>query len=171
MPITGGSEQVESSNNTGKVSNLEQSGFCGNSTLQAAVNGVASCEGGRPFSGQAWVSVGQVWKRSTLTPALLDVSGCCDQLVVLSHVRISRPLWPKKKRRNMKKLMFTALSFVFLTSLTCLAQEPANQDKPKEPAAQEKQAAKPLPTKTSRCRATAPPVSSAPSSPPSWASR
>ncbi len=48
----------------------------------------------------------------------------------------------------MKKLMFTALSFVFLTSLVCLAQEPANQDKPKEPTAQEKQAAKPMPTKT-----------------------
>ena len=48
----------------------------------------------------------------------------------------------------MKKLMFTALSFVFLTSLACLAQEPANQSKPKEPAAQEKSAAKPMPTKT-----------------------
>jgi hypothetical protein len=48
----------------------------------------------------------------------------------------------------MKKLMFTMLSFAFLTSLVGLAQEPANQDKPKAPVAQEKQAAKPTPTKT-----------------------
>ncbi len=48
----------------------------------------------------------------------------------------------------MKRLMFATLSFVFLTSLVCLAQEPANQDKPKETAAQEKREAKPMPTKT-----------------------
>jgi hypothetical protein len=47
----------------------------------------------------------------------------------------------------MKKLMFITLSFVFLTSLVGLAQEPANQDKPKKTVAQEKQA-KPMPTKT-----------------------
>lgn len=48
----------------------------------------------------------------------------------------------------MKKLLLTTLSFVFLTSLVCLAQEPANQDNAKQPTAQEKQAPKPMPTKT-----------------------
>jgi hypothetical protein len=44
--------------------------------------------------------------------------------------------------------MFTTLSIVFLTSLVCLAQEPANQDNAKQPTAQEKQMAKPMPSKT-----------------------
>jgi hypothetical protein len=47
----------------------------------------------------------------------------------------------------MKRLMLT-LSFVFLTGLVSLAQQPANQDTAKEPTAQEKQAQKPMPTKT-----------------------
>jgi serine/threonine-protein kinase RIO1 len=38
----------------------------------------------------------------------------------------------------MKRLMLTTLLFVFLTSLVCLAQEPANQDNAKQPTAQEK---------------------------------
>jgi hypothetical protein len=46
----------------------------------------------------------------------------------------------------MKKMMFT-LAFIFLTTLVCLAQEPANQDVTKEAAPQEKtgsQAREPL---------------------------
>jgi hypothetical protein len=48
----------------------------------------------------------------------------------------------------MKKLVLTTLSFVFLTSLVCMAQAPATQDKTKEAAAQEKPAHKPVPAKT-----------------------
>ena len=40
----------------------------------------------------------------------------------------------------MKRLMFTMIAFVFFTTLVCLAQEPANQDKTKGAATQEKQA-------------------------------
>jgi hypothetical protein len=40
----------------------------------------------------------------------------------------------------MKRLMVTTLSFICLTGLVCLAQEPANQDNAKQAAAQEKQA-------------------------------
>jgi len=47
----------------------------------------------------------------------------------------------------MKRLMLTTLSFVFLTSLVCLAQEPANQGNAKQPIAQEK-AVKAMPIKT-----------------------
>jgi membrane protein implicated in regulation of membrane protease activity len=39
----------------------------------------------------------------------------------------------------MKKLMFATLAFVFLTTLVCLAQEPATQDNTKPGTPQEKQ--------------------------------
>ena len=48
----------------------------------------------------------------------------------------------------MKKLMLSTLSFVFLTSLVCLAQEPANQDNAKQPTAQAKSEQKPASSKT-----------------------
>jgi hypothetical protein len=48
----------------------------------------------------------------------------------------------------MKRLMFAMLAFVFLTTLVCLAQEPAYQDKTKEAATQEKQAKPASHTKT-----------------------
>lgn len=48
----------------------------------------------------------------------------------------------------MKKLMLSTLSFVFLTSLVCLAQAPANQDNSKPATAQEKSEPKPMPSKT-----------------------
>jgi len=48
----------------------------------------------------------------------------------------------------MKKLMLTTLPFVFLTTLVCLAQEPANQDNAKATSAQEKPAQKPMPITT-----------------------
>ena len=47
----------------------------------------------------------------------------------------------------MKKLMFGTLSFVLLTSLVCLAQEPANQDNAKQPTAQAKSDQKPASSK------------------------
>jgi hypothetical protein len=50
------------------------------------------------------------------------------------------------QRRKMKRLMFGALAFTCLTTLVCLAQEPANQDNANAPA-QETQAQKP-PTAT-----------------------
>jgi hypothetical protein len=49
----------------------------------------------------------------------------------------------------MKKLLFAMLAIVFLTTLVCLAQEPANQDSTKPTVAQEKQGHKPTnPIKT-----------------------
>jgi len=48
----------------------------------------------------------------------------------------------------MKKLMFATLSFVLLTTLVCLAQEPANQDNAKATATQDKTEQKPTPSKT-----------------------
>jgi len=48
----------------------------------------------------------------------------------------------------MKRLMLSTLSFVVLTTLVCLAQEPANQDHAKSTTAQEKQVPKPVPTTT-----------------------
>ncbi len=48
----------------------------------------------------------------------------------------------------MKRLMLATLSFVVLTTLVCLAQEPANQDQAKSTTAQEKQVPKPVPTTT-----------------------
>lgn len=49
----------------------------------------------------------------------------------------------------MKKLMLATLTFAFLATLVCLAQEPANQNTTKEPSTQEKQDHKATsPTKT-----------------------
>lgn len=49
----------------------------------------------------------------------------------------------------MKRLIFATLGVVFLTTLVCLAQEPASQDSTKPTGAQEKQEHKPThPTKT-----------------------
>lgn len=47
----------------------------------------------------------------------------------------------------MKRVMLTTLSFVFLTTFVCLAQEPA-KDNPKETTTPEKQAQKATPIKT-----------------------